>query len=314
MPVRCPICGSPVEVKTERGIEVGGLREVVALHGDHAFKLYLDKEGEVRRALPTVAVQAEDVASLEHLVYVSGDRIEIREGETVTYLDDLAQALERIGAITPGDAGPSPLAEGLAELATIERIILTLAESLQQYGVRALVLLGVDGIPIYTYPRSSSLGDLHVTGIVDVVRGVMGAWSGVREIYIGADAHSLAVKFVGSAALGMVMGRGSADPMGALAEHWDDMAVLANVASRYKFDCYVVGGKGHCSDRDAERVLALVPPPHGNGLVLAVSGTYVALMGGGAAAVVKRGGDLWRAIVWLCEVTRQYQYLQLALG
>ncbi len=316
MHLRCPICGSPVEVRAEGGVDVGGLREVVALHGDHAFKLYLDRGGEVRRALPTVTTRAEDAAAPEYLVYVSGDRVEVRGGDTVTYLDDLTRALERIGVVSPAGAEPSPLVEGLAELAAIERAVLTLAGPLQRHGVWSLVLLGGDGMPIYAYPRTAPLRDLHVAGIVDVVRGVMESWSGVREIRVGADVHSLTVRLVDGVALAMLMGRSpdGLDPADVLAEHWDEVAMIADVASRYRFDCYAVGGKGHCSDRGAEKALGLLPPPHGDGLTLAVSGTHVALRGDDAAAVVRRGSDVWRAIVWLCEATRQYQYLQLALG
>ncbi len=319
MPIKCPVCGTPVNVNVEGGIDVGGLREVVALHGNHAFKVYVDRDGKVRRALPTVAVRADDTARLDHLVYVFGGRVEVHDGDMVTYLDGLAQAMERLNIATPTIEGRNPLVEALAELAAIDRAALTMMELLQPYGVKLLALLGEGGMPIYVYPRVIPFQDALVLSMVDIVRGVMGIrdMGRVEDLHVGTDAHRLAVRLVGNAAIAFLAEGDSAAARSTdvLAEAWDDVKALAAAAAGYRFECYAVGGKRHCAYGDAERVLesAAAVQRRGAGLVLAVSGTYVALLGDGrgtAAAVVRRGGDVWRAIVWLCEATRQCQYLE----
>jgi len=56
--VTCPVCRKSVEVEVPR---VSALTEFFVTHGDHAFKMYVDEEGFVRRAWPVVWLKAVDV-------------------------------------------------------------------------------------------------------------------------------------------------------------------------------------------------------------------------------------------------------------
>jgi len=51
----CPVCRRSVEVEVPR---VSALTEFFVTHGDHAFKMYVDEEGFVRRAWPVVWLKA----------------------------------------------------------------------------------------------------------------------------------------------------------------------------------------------------------------------------------------------------------------
>jgi len=56
--VVCPVCRRSVEVEVPR---VTALTEFFVTHGDHAFKMYVDEEGFVRRAWPVSWLKAVDV-------------------------------------------------------------------------------------------------------------------------------------------------------------------------------------------------------------------------------------------------------------
>jgi len=60
--VVCPVCRRSVEVEVPR---VSALTEFFVTHGDHAFKMYVDEEGFVRRAWPVVWLKAVEVGGGE---------------------------------------------------------------------------------------------------------------------------------------------------------------------------------------------------------------------------------------------------------
>lgn len=70
MKVVCPVCRRSVVVEVPR---VSSLTEFSVTHGDHAFKIYVDEEGFVRRAWPVAWLKAVDEARrLEEFVVAVG--------------------------------------------------------------------------------------------------------------------------------------------------------------------------------------------------------------------------------------------------
>ena len=91
MRLRCPICGGEVDVDVS-DVEKprGGLSELVVIHGDHAFKAFIDSEGVVRRVAPIrVAVVGEgrvgeqgertwvEIPDLRYVIYVYDDHVDV---------------------------------------------------------------------------------------------------------------------------------------------------------------------------------------------------------------------------------------------
>lgn len=56
--VTCPVCKR--QVRVEWPTDKGDFEEFVVIHGDHAFKAFVDKEGFLRRAWPVRLLQATD--------------------------------------------------------------------------------------------------------------------------------------------------------------------------------------------------------------------------------------------------------------
>lgn len=93
MRLQCPVCGGEVDVDVSNVEKPRrGLAELVIIHGDHAFKVFIDSEGMVRRVAPIrVAVVSggkqpgeqwermwvEEVPDLRYIIYVYDDHVDV---------------------------------------------------------------------------------------------------------------------------------------------------------------------------------------------------------------------------------------------
>jgi len=89
-----------------------GLIELVVLHGDHAFKVFIDSDGMIRRVAPirfaiapTQKTESQgqrtpiEVPDLEYLIFVFDDRIEVIDsrGRIMKFSEPLIDVLQRLG-------------------------------------------------------------------------------------------------------------------------------------------------------------------------------------------------------------------------
>jgi len=104
--VVCPVCRRSVEVEVPR---VSALTEFFVTHGDHAFKMYVDEEGFVRRAWPVSWLKAVETGGgearrlEEFVVAVGGGRAAVftLDGEKIAEFEaeELGAALMNVEKI-----------------------------------------------------------------------------------------------------------------------------------------------------------------------------------------------------------------------
>jgi len=76
--LRCPICGEEIAFNFKGGREpVGGLYEIVVQHRNHWLKVFIDRQGVVRRATPVEYFVVVDPPKYTLYVYEGG--AEVRE-------------------------------------------------------------------------------------------------------------------------------------------------------------------------------------------------------------------------------------------
>ncbi|ACB40651.1 hypothetical protein [Pyrobaculum neutrophilum] len=95
---RCPICGREVKIELRIDKEpVGGLHEVLVQHESHYVKVYIDRQGVVRRAFPVEHFTSVDPPL--YTVYIFEDRAEIVDGRGHVYVvepNQLAEVVKKL--------------------------------------------------------------------------------------------------------------------------------------------------------------------------------------------------------------------------
>ncbi|MEZ0320192.1 MAG: hypothetical protein ABWK05_09440 [Pyrobaculum sp.] len=92
--LKCPVCGRELAFNFKSDKEpVGGLYEVLVQHMEHYFKVFIDRQGVVRRVFPVDHVVVVDPP--RYTVYIYDDRAEIIEGGH-SYITDPTPLLEVI--------------------------------------------------------------------------------------------------------------------------------------------------------------------------------------------------------------------------
>lgn len=93
--LKCPVCGKEFSFNFKSDKEpLGGLYEVVVQHEGHYLKVFIDRQGVVRRAFPVDHFVVADPP--RYTVYIYDDRAEIIEERGHSYITDPSPLLEVI--------------------------------------------------------------------------------------------------------------------------------------------------------------------------------------------------------------------------